>query len=167
MYIYVYTRKLCFRFKRHSLFLPPPFLPQPQVLIHPFAHKRSLDFGPGGSCIPVRCSRSLLVASSPLICLLCFPKAHRRLTLFCKAVSRPAAVPGAEQPSPSLRPSDTHTQRPTHKDSSGWEVARKQTASPPAASSAAPRLTNILTLALELGFTSLFSTWTMILDDVT
>ena len=64
----------------------------------------------------------------------------------------------------SLPLSAAHT--PTHKESSGWEVARTERF-PLHRSFAAPRVTNSPAPALELGFTSLFSTWTMILDDVT
>lgn len=150
--------------------MPPfPFLPHPWSRFTPSLPRSG--FGLGGSCTPARCSRRLAAASPRLVlcavcCVLCFPKARRHLTSFSKAASSPGAVPGAGQPSPPSR-SQTRTRTPTHIESPGWEVARKQTVSPPAAAAAAPCLTNTPALALESGFTSLLSAWTMISDDVT
>lgn len=106
----------CFGFKRHPLLLPPFSFSSPAPGFgSSFCSPALAGFGPGGSRSPVRRSRRLLVASSPLACLPRFPKTRRHLTPFFKAVSRPGAVPGAEQSSslPPLPP-PPQTRTPTH-----------------------------------------------------
>lgn len=93
-----------------ALLLPTSFLfssPAPGFESS-FCSQALVPLGPGGSCIPTRWSRRLLVASPPFICLLCFPKAHRHLTSFFKAVSSSRSSPRSRA-AISLPPSDTHT----------------------------------------------------------